>query len=138
MENLPLTNELIGKGLRDVCVSQEKEKGNRFRGALSAGGCESRLTEHGWSAAERNYPRLRSGQRPRVTGCDSAGMAERSYPASEASGSREETPRIRGQGQPAEATLRPRPGAVTLKSHPEPEARGGSWEEPPHTQGQGW
>ena len=27
--------------------------------------------------------------------------------------------------------MRPRPGAVTLRSHPEPEARGGSWEEPP-------
>ena len=25
----------------------------------------------------------------------------------------------------------PRPGSVTLRSHPEPEARGGSWEEPP-------
>ena len=25
----------------------------------------------------------------------------------------------------------PRPGVVTLRSHPEPEARGGSWEEPP-------
>ena len=24
-----------------------------------------------------------------------------------------------------------RPGAVTLRSYPEPEARGGSWEEPP-------
>ena len=50
---------------------------------------------------------------------------------SEVSGGREETPRIRDQGQPGEATSRPRPGAVTLRSHPEPEARGGSWEEPP-------
>ena len=57
--------------------------------------------------------------------------ARRSYPVSKASGSREETPRIRDQGQPGEATSRPRPGAVTLRSHPEPEARGGSWEEPP-------
>ena len=61
----------------------------------------------------------------------SGAEAERSYPASEASGGREETPRVRGQGRPAEATSRPRPGAVTLKSHPEPEARGSSWEEPP-------
>ena len=29
------------------------------------------------------------------------------------------------------STSCPRPGVVTLKSHPEPEARGGSWEEPP-------
>ena len=57
--------------------------------------------------------------------------ARRSYPPSDASGGREETPRIRDQGQPGEATSRPRPGAVTLRSHPEPEARGGSWEEPP-------
>ena len=57
--------------------------------------------------------------------------AGRSYPASEASGGREETSHVRGQGRPGEATLRPRPGVVTLKSHPEPEARGGTWEEPP-------
>ena len=55
----------------------------------------------------------------------------RRYPASEASGGREETPRVRGQGRPGEATLCPRPGAVTLRSHPEPKARAGSWEEPP-------
>ena len=58
-------------------------------------------------------------------------VAERSYPASEVSGGREQTPRVRGQGRPGEATSRPRPEAVTLRSHPEPEARGGSWEEPP-------
>ena len=58
-------------------------------------------------------------------------MAERSYPASEVRGGREETPHVRGQWRPGEATLCPRPGAVTLRSHPEPEARGGSWEEQP-------
>ena len=57
--------------------------------------------------------------------------AERRHSASEVSGSREETPRIRGQGQQEKATSRPRPGAVTLRSHPDPEARGCSWEEPP-------
>ena len=56
--------------------------------------------------------------------------AGRSYTTSEASGGWEETPRVRGQGRPGEATSRPRPGAVTLRSHPEPEARGGTWEEP--------
>ena len=50
--------------------------------------------------------------------------AGRSYPASEASGGWEETPHFRSQG-------RLRPGAMTLRSHPEPKARGGSWEEPP-------
>ena len=69
--------------------------------------------------------------------------AGRSYTAAEASGSREETPHVRGQGWlggdtplprsggPREVTLCPRPGVVTLGSHPEPEARGGSWKEPP-------
>ena len=62
----------------------------------------------------------------------SLSVGERSYPASKVRGSgREETPRVRGQEWLGEATSRPRPGAVTLKSHPEPNARGGSWEEPP-------
>ena len=53
---------------------------------------------------------------------------------SEVRGSREETPRVRarGQGRQLEGdTSRPRPGEVTLRSQPEPEARGSSWEEPP-------
>ena len=45
-------------------------------------------------------------------------------------GSREELSRVQGQGQLGEATSHPRPGVVTLRSHPEPKARGGSWEEP--------
>ena len=57
--------------------------------------------------------------------------AGRSYTTSEASGGWEETPRVQDQGQPGEATSHPRPGAVTLRSHPEPEARGSSLEEPP-------
>ena len=51
-------------------------------------------------------------------------------------GSREELSRVQGQGQPGEATSHPRPGVVTLRSHPEPKARGGSWEEPPRARGQ--
>ena len=50
---------------------------------------------------------------------------------SEDRGSREETPHVRGQGRPGEATSRLRPGAVTLRSHPEPEARAGGREEQP-------
>ena len=56
--------------------------------------------------------------------------ARRSYPASKVCGSWEETPCVRGQGRPGEATWHPRPRAVTLRSHPEPEAKGSSWEEP--------
>ena len=66
-----------------------------------------------------------------ATLCPRSVVSERSYPVSEVSGGREETPCIRGQGQVGEANLRPRPEAVTLRSHPEPEARGGSWEEQP-------
>ena len=37
------------------------------------------------------------GQRPRVPGCDGAGMAERSYPESEVrGGGREEQPHVQG------------------------------------------
>ena len=57
--------------------------------------------------------------------------ARRSYPVSEASGGWEETPRVRGQGWPGEATSHLKPGAVTLRSHPKPEARGGGREEQP-------
>ena len=87
---------------------------------LSVGGCEE-------------LPHVRGqGQRPRVPGFDGAGTVERSYPASEVRGSgREELHCVQGQGRPEEATSHLRPGAVTLRSHPEPEARGGSWEEPP-------
>ena len=49
----------------------------------------------------------------------------------EISGSLKETPRVRGQGRPGEATSHQRPGSVTLKTHPEPKARDGSWEQPP-------
>ena len=51
-------------------------------------------------------------------------VARRSYLASEASGGWEETPNVQGQGRPGEATLHPRPGVVTLKSHPEPQGQG--------------
>ena len=80
------------------------------------------------------------GQRPKVPGCDGAGMAERSYPASEVRGcSREEPPHVRGKGRwPRGATPRPRPGAAAERSHPAREARGGSQEEQPHARGQRW
>ena len=48
-------------------------------------------------AAKRNSPGLRSGQRPRVPGCNGTEMAERSYPTSKVRGSgREEQPHVQG------------------------------------------
>ena len=64
-------------------------------------------------------------------------VARRSYHASEASGGREETLRVRHQGRPGEATLHPRPGAVTLRSHPEPKARPRQLGGATHTRGEG-
>ena len=58
-------------------------------------------------------------------------VTRRNYTASKASGGREETPCIRGQGRLGGATLCPRPGAVTLRSHPKPEARACGREEQP-------
>ena len=59
-------------------------------------------------------------------------------------GGREELPCFQGQGRPGEATACLRPGAVALRSHTTPKARGGSreeqrkeqWLEPSHTEGQ--
>ena len=60
------------------------------------------------------------------------GSGQRSYPESKVrGGGREELPRVRGQRWPGEATSRPRPGAVALRSHPVPEARGRCREEQP-------
>ena len=54
------------------------------------------------------------------SGCDGAGMAERSYPTSEVRGSSlEELPHVRGQGQrPGVATRCPRPGLAAERSYP--------------------
>ena len=46
-------------------------------------------------------------------------------------GGREELPSIRGQWRPAGDTPCPRSGPVTLRSHPEPQARAGGKEEQP-------
>ena len=46
-------------------------------------------------------------------------------------GGQVETPHVLGQGQPGEATSHLRPGTVTLRSHPEPEARASGREEYP-------
>ena len=47
---------------------------------------------------QEELPHVRGqGQQPRVPGCDGTGMAERSYPVSEArGGGREEQPQVQG------------------------------------------
>ena len=84
-------------------------------------------------------PRLRSGQRPRVPDCDSAGTAERSYPTSEVgevaerrypvsevrAGDKRSYPTSEGMGR----------GQEELPHAPTPEARGGGREDQPHVQG---
>ena len=63
-------------------------------GVLITGGCDRRA-KHG----QEELPHDRGqGQRPRVPDCDGAGMAEKSYPASEVrGGGREELPYVEGQ-----------------------------------------
>ena len=91
--------------------------------SLSAGGCDRR-TKHGPRGAtprprsgaeagrtpypkgggQEELPHVRSqGQRPRVPGCDGAGMAERRYPASE----------VRGGGQEEQRHVQ---GAVAVRA----------------------
>ena len=48
------------------------------------------------------------------------GSGQEETPRVQASGGQEEIPCVRDQGQPGEATLSLKPGAVTLKSHPRP------------------
>ena len=103
-------------------------------GALSAGG-------RWWPRAT---PHPRSGQRPRMPGCDGAGTAKRSHPASEVrGGGREEPPHNRGQGwhpRPRAAAGRSNPTpearAATESSNPTPKARDGGLEGQPHVEGQ--
>ena len=54
---------------------------------------------------------------------------------SEVRGRSREDPMPEGQ-RPGGATPRPRPGAVTGRSYPTPEARGGGQDEQPHFQGE--
>ena len=63
------------------------------------------------------------GQQPRVPDCDSAGMAERTYPTS----------KVRGGGwEEIPHALKPEAGAVGRRSNPMPEARGSGWDDQPH------
>ena len=72
-----------------------------------------------------------------MPGCDGAGMAGRSHPASEVRGGGwEELSCFRGQGPPGGDTLCPRSGAAG-RSHLAPKARGGDPEEPPEPKAKG-
>ena len=62
-------------------------------------------------------------------------MAELSYPMSEVRGSSQECQAAMAQERPRGATPSPRLRGTVERSHPEPEARGGSQEEPHHVQG---
>ena len=67
-------------------------KGRRPRGATPRprSGAEARRTPCPRSGGQEELPHVRGqGQRPRVPGCDGAGVAERSYP----------TPKVRGSSQ---------------------------------------
>ena len=87
---------------------------------------------------QEELPHIRGqGQRPRVPGCNSAGTADRSYPASEVSGgSRKELPRVQSQGWQLRVPGCNSTGAAE-RSYPPSEVRGGGWEELPHVRGQG-
>ena len=71
-----------------------------------------------------------------MPGCDGAGTAERSYPTSEVrGGSREEVPRVQGQGRRPRVPGCDSAGVAAERSYPQPEARGHGREEQPHIQG---
>ena len=79
--------------------------------------------KHGWlqQRAERGGEELRCVRGQGQRECQAATAQE--WP-------RGATLRLRSEAA-GRSLLAPRPGAVTLRSHPEPEARGGSLEEPP-------
>ena len=127
-------SEVRGSGLEcQAVMAQERPRGAtpfRVRGGweelprvrgqgLRPGGDTQRPRSGRWPRGAT--PRLRSG------------VAGRSHLAPEAKGADSEEPHgARGQGrQLGGDTSCPRPGEVTLRSQPEPEARGSSWEEPP-------
>ena len=102
-------------------------------------GTEAGRTPCPKGGSQEELPHIRGqGQRPRVSDCDSAGTAERSYPTSEVGGAtRGVTPRWRsgaaaweelshvrgrggGWGATRGATPRPRSGAAAGRSYPTP------------------
>ena len=86
---------------------------------------------------------LGQGRWPRVSDCNGAGTAERSYPMSEVGREakrRYPVPEVRGGDEKSYPGSKVRGGGREEIPHaPKPEARGGGREEQPHTRGQdGW
>ena len=125
-----------------VAASQRTKRGRKELPHVRGQGQQLRVPGcDGAGTAERSYlvSEIRGGREetPRIRGQGQPGedtprlrseaVAERSYPVSKVSGGREELPRVRGQGRRLGGdTSLPRPGVVTLRSHPEPKGRGGS------------
>ena len=61
-------------------------------------------TAQEWPRGATLRPRSRAAAEKSYLASEVRAVAERSYPTSEVRGGREETPRIRDQGQPGEAT----------------------------------
>ena len=74
---------------------------------------------------------MTQGTKPRRRWRAGALSAAESYPTSEVRDSSPECQAAMAQERLGGDTPCQRSRAVTLRSHPEPEARGGSWEEPP-------
>ena len=76
---------------------------------------------------------------PRVPGCNGAGTAKRSYPASEVRGLAKRSypaSEVRGGDERSYPSFEVRGGSrEELPPAPKPEARGSSWEDQPHVQG---
>ena len=87
-------------------------------------GAEAGSTQCPKGGSQEELPHVGGqGQRPRIPDCDSAGTAERSYPASEVKGcGREEIPASEVRG-------------CNKRSYSASEVRGGGQEDQPHIQG---
>ena len=117
------------KHLKLVSVGSSQVNVAAATGALSAGEAWPREgTPCPKGGGQEELPHVRGqGQRPRVPGCDGAGKAERSYPASEVRGCNERSyptpPRSRpgaAAGRSYPTPPRPRPGAAAGRSYPTP------------------
>ena len=100
-------------------------------------GAEAGRTPCPKGGGQEELPHIQGqGQRPKVPDCNSAGMAERSYPASEVRGSSQEElphapkPEARGSGLEEQPT--PEARGSNERSYPASKARGSGGEEQLH------
>ena len=88
------TSEVRGRSREDPMPEGWQPRGITPR---LRSGAESRRTPCPKGGVQEELPQVQGqGQRPRVPGCDGAGLAKRSYPASKSRGGREEQPCARG------------------------------------------